>query len=514
MKKTTRTEIKTMNIKSKSSGFIMVLAAVFVLISSILFSGCVPEIYAIETSVEPMSSGYVRLPSDQPFEAGTSVQITAVPAPGYRFDYWSGDLNSLTNPVSLTLDSQKKVTAHFKAQHRINGNVKPAEGGVIFPSGSEYDEGALVTVTATPAPGYRFDTWSGDVSGKSKSINLNMDRDRSVTANFVQQYSVTAVSSPENGGVISPPDAIYDKGSQVNVRAIPAKGYRFSSWSGDAEGNSASAVISINSHKKIVANFAKEVFSVTTSISPLVTPTAGKITLSPDYNTYDTGTPVTLTATPAKGYEFERWAGDYTGTSNPITFTMDKAKSINAIFKAHEVETELTAGQSKGLLSASASGLYLTSISLSIVSKAENPLKVNILPGTIFTPGVTGTQKMVVTHPLSVLLQPGATVNSTINVACMNMYYLMPGPFDTLTLSSTSVTGDLKVLLDSNTLSGKSWRIRQFAVWTITDNPWRDKYVRIGSDGIYTSPTDQELAEIKALFQELGISTGKYAAMR
>jgi len=47
------------------------------------------------------------------YNAGTSVELTAVPNPGYVFLNWSGGLTGTTNPQSLTLSAQTTVTAVF-----------------------------------------------------------------------------------------------------------------------------------------------------------------------------------------------------------------------------------------------------------------------------------------------------------------------------------------------------------------------------------------------------------------
>jgi uncharacterized repeat protein (TIGR02543 family) len=47
--------------------------------------------------------------------AGTVVQLTAAPNPGYLFKDWSGGLSGTTNPVSIAMDGDKIVTANFKA---------------------------------------------------------------------------------------------------------------------------------------------------------------------------------------------------------------------------------------------------------------------------------------------------------------------------------------------------------------------------------------------------------------
>ena len=45
---------------------------------------------------------------------GTTVTLTAEPNPGWSFNRWDGDLNTMDNPVTLFMDSNKSVTAVFQ----------------------------------------------------------------------------------------------------------------------------------------------------------------------------------------------------------------------------------------------------------------------------------------------------------------------------------------------------------------------------------------------------------------
>lgn len=58
------------------------------------------------------------------------------------------------------------------------GNTEPIPGTYT------YDELTQVTITASPAYGYRFDQWEGDASGTSTSVTIVMNSDRSITARF------------------------------------------------------------------------------------------------------------------------------------------------------------------------------------------------------------------------------------------------------------------------------------------------------------------------------------------
>jgi len=68
--------------------------------------------------------------------------------------------------------------------YTLTTNVIPSGAGWVSTSGGEYESGAQVTLTATPASGYTFDHWSGSASVTTSSILITMNSDKSITANF------------------------------------------------------------------------------------------------------------------------------------------------------------------------------------------------------------------------------------------------------------------------------------------------------------------------------------------
>jgi 3-phytase len=61
---------------------------------------------------------------------------------------------------------------------------------------------------------------------------------------------------------------------------------------------------------------------------------SGTVTKEPNQDTYAAGSEVKLTATSATGYQFTGWSGDASGSTNPLSLTMDRNKSITATFTA------------------------------------------------------------------------------------------------------------------------------------------------------------------------------------
>ncbi len=54
-------------------------------------------------------------------DSDTPVSVEAVPAFGYVFDGWSGDLSGTTNPATIVMDCDKSVTANFSIDWALGG---------------------------------------------------------------------------------------------------------------------------------------------------------------------------------------------------------------------------------------------------------------------------------------------------------------------------------------------------------------------------------------------------------
>lgn len=60
------------------------------------------------------TNGTVAKNPDQPrYNHGSTVQLTATPSPGFVFSSWSGDATGSANPLTVTMNSNKSITANF-----------------------------------------------------------------------------------------------------------------------------------------------------------------------------------------------------------------------------------------------------------------------------------------------------------------------------------------------------------------------------------------------------------------
>jgi len=140
------------------------------------------------TLTRTATNGSVAIDTTNPGE----VTITAKPIAGFRFTGWSGDVAGSDNPASIIMDSAKSVTAHFEALDPYSLSINALNGSVSMdPPGGNYDPGTTVTLKAVPNSGYVFKSWGGDISGSDNPVNLFMDSDKTVTAEFTEKPVVS-----------------------------------------------------------------------------------------------------------------------------------------------------------------------------------------------------------------------------------------------------------------------------------------------------------------------------------
>jgi len=138
-------------------------------------------------------------------------------------------------------------------QAGAGGTTSPSPGSYVYAFGAE------VSITASPDTGCRCAGWTGDVPSGHENDNpvaITMDSDKTITANFIRQYTLTIVAG--TGGTTDPAPGSHpcDSGTQVSVTAsVTSTGYQFSGWSGAATGTTNPVTITMDADKTLTANF-------------------------------------------------------------------------------------------------------------------------------------------------------------------------------------------------------------------------------------------------------------------
>jgi len=176
---------------------------------------------------------------------------------------------------------------------------------------------------------YLYNSWA---HGGSQTQTVTPTTATTYTANLDTKHYLT-VNSVDNHDDPQG-EGWYDEGTSANFSVTtPADEsggtrYRFTNWSGDHTGSSASASITMSSAKTVTANWQEQHF-LTTSENP---DAGGDITPAPGGDWYDDGTSAQVNATVNPGYEWAGWSGALSDTTRPGNITMNSPKSVTANF--------------------------------------------------------------------------------------------------------------------------------------------------------------------------------------
>lgn len=237
----------------------------FTIILLTFVASCAPR--QLSTSVIPEGGGSISPSSG---EYSGKVTIVATPAANYEFKGWAGAASGNTNPLTITLNTDKHVIAEFKKKiYNIQVQIEPSNGGMVQPTSGEYEAGKKVNFIATPSAGYRFHSWSGGVTGSANPVDVNVDNNKTVIAKFVKQYMLSVICQPIDGGSV-PSAGLQDEGTNIVLNAVPNFPYYPKVWIGtDTPTNPASVIM--NSDKVVTIIFeptiAGEAQSVEGSLS-------------------------------------------------------------------------------------------------------------------------------------------------------------------------------------------------------------------------------------------------------
>jgi len=288
------------------------------------------ETYELTIEVEKEGSTHPKEGTITYFE-GERVTVEAMPAHGYVFSEWTGDIEDEDTIITFVMDEDKEITANFERdEFKLTvevvgeGTTHPEEGTHTYLYEDE------VNVTAYPDTGWHISNWAGDIEeGEEEEITVTMDEDKHVIVIFERNhYNLTidvvgeGTTQPEEG------THTYLYEDEVNVTAEADHGWIFSNWTGDIEGEEEEITVVMKEDKHVVANFERDDFNLTIQIE-------GEGATDPKEGTY-TYTyedEVHVTAYPAPGWYIHNWTGDYEGVDEEITIEMDDDKVITANFK-------------------------------------------------------------------------------------------------------------------------------------------------------------------------------------
>ncbi len=255
---------------------------------------------------------------------------------------------------------------------RYTLTVTAGEGGTINSSASgKYDYNELVSVTATPNPGYRFDKWDDGVTDNPRLVRIygditikalfredyyNVDEIMTIYNNLAlstggessNAYTVRGYVTKWKNGYPQYQNADFFIDDSADGSTSRLECFRLTATNSDDQrtlnvGDYIEATAKLKNYNNR-AELVSGTFRVLEATTPPPPPTPtytlsvsageGGVVNTSVNGTYDENTKVTLTATPNDGYLFDKWNDG--NKDNPRTVTMTKDLTLKALFQKKE----------------------------------------------------------------------------------------------------------------------------------------------------------------------------------
>jgi len=257
------------------------------------------------------------------YDPGTPVTISATSPSGVVekqsrlvFLNWSGDVQSDSTTVTITMNRPYSVIANWKPQYYLYVDSPYTATGEGW-----YDANAEVPVSTTPevivenGTRHLFVQWLGDLSGTDPDQLVVMSGPRSVSAVWNTQYELRVDSDwghTIGAGWYAPGVEAAFAVDALTVEGVNGTRHIFAGWSGDANGMSPQGTVTMNGPKVIRANWETQV-SVTFVVKGVRDGTS--LTIIVDGQRYTVKAPETLTLWHSAG--------------SPITFSTNATVTEN-----------------------------------------------------------------------------------------------------------------------------------------------------------------------------------------
>ncbi len=156
----------------------------------------------LTTLTNPASTGSIlRAPALALYPYGSPVRLTTLPSasPVRYLAFWTGALSGAISPRELIVTNPNPtVGATFgnlsAGQFALTMQITGEGTAGYTPATNRFASNSVVTLTATPKPGWFFVNWSGGSNSTANPLALVMHTNKTVTANF----------SPSAGGNVPP----------------------------------------------------------------------------------------------------------------------------------------------------------------------------------------------------------------------------------------------------------------------------------------------------------------------
>jgi hypothetical protein len=254
-------------------------------------------------------------PSGSRFEAGTTTVNCVARDTSGNSNRCSFTVTVLPEPPTIHCPGNLIVECALPSGKVVEFSVgasSPCDSNVVVrcqpPSGSVFPIGPTqVNCTATDSAGNRSEC--------SFLVFLV-----SSSTNCVGSFSLLKETCLAGEVRAEPLLQPYPCGTCVEVTGVPADGWTFLGWLGDARGGARTTQLTMSQNKCVEAVFGTRI-SVANSLG-------GTAWIDPAAPLYPCGTQARALARPDPGYFFSHWTNSVAGTANPYDFTVSQTNVV------------------------------------------------------------------------------------------------------------------------------------------------------------------------------------------
>jgi len=162
------------------------------------------------------NDNFISSEIDYCFNGGINTILTATPSVGYKFKQWGGACSGTEPTCTLQITANTTVEAIFENPQSDDGFFEQCDYDINI--------GDIITLTATPCPGYKFVRWEGNTcTGTEPTCNIQVTDDMVIDAIFEAinqstdkqcEYDISNLNS-------------------ITLTATPSPGYSFKYWIGN-----------------------------------------------------------------------------------------------------------------------------------------------------------------------------------------------------------------------------------------------------------------------------------------
>ena len=277
-------------------------------------------------------------------EPDTKLAVTAKPADGWELVTLTANEEDILEDKSFVVTENTTVRATFKELAPKTYKVtltKDGEGRVAISGTDNLDTvvtGSKLTVTATPADGWSIASMTANGVDILASSSFVVESDTNVKVVFKKQppktYKVTLVKEGDGTVDISGADNLgaVVTGSKLTVTATPSDGWEVKSITANGKDITADKSFVVTSNTVVKVVFKKQppkTYKVT-----LVDVVGGTVAISGADNlgAVKEGTKLTVTATPADGWEVKSITANGKDITANKTFVVNGATVVKVVF--------------------------------------------------------------------------------------------------------------------------------------------------------------------------------------